>query len=142
MAEKMTLPRSGIVLDQARPGVWSFGVDWVVTMIRDPFVGSPTDRWVAAVADEKDDFMGTRDECLAWLDARVLALRAALLPADARELIAKALDESFNKVMSGPSCECECEDDECRPYDDLCIPCKAGPRYMADAVLAALGGGT
>jgi len=98
MSETITLPRSGVVLTQIRKDVFTAGVNWIVTMVRDPFVGSPvSDRWMASCADEKDDLCGTRDECIAWLDARVLETRAALLPHDARERVANAILAAHRK---------------------------------------------
>jgi len=69
---------------------------------------------------------GTRDECISWLDSRVLALRAALMPQDARERVARAIYHADTGLC-----------DSCLSHD--------GDRddyyAQADAVLAALGGG-
>jgi hypothetical protein len=66
---------------------------------------------------------------------------AARLPKDARELIAEALSDALFRVGGQNPCECECPDDEPRPYRELCIPCRMGPQFVADAILAALGKG-
>jgi len=115
MPDSITLTKSGVVLTP-----WSDAVfcdyrlrdDSHEVMLRH-LVGEPSRAWFF-----EDDFGGSWADCIAWLDSRVLALRAALFPPDARERVAKALAEHCGNE-SGTV-----------PYPFL---------NMADAVLSALG---
>lgn len=126
MSETITLPKSGVVLTRVvdfdylreiAPGVRArvFCCDKEVC-------------WQAWIGDDNFHAPGrsTRDECIAWLDARVLALRAALLPADARERVeAAVLRDLSNRTRWWNSVD-----------DDVQLEIV---RELSDAVLSALG---
>jgi len=114
MSETITLPKSGIVLTgEPRNGYSNERIPFAWLCINDESDGS----WFAQSGLSDNDFYGTRDECVAWLDGQLLARRAALLPADA---LARALKSV------------ECRMDEGTTDD--------GFQYLAKRVLAALGG--
>ncbi len=85
-------------------------------------------------------FHRDRNEAIRHADAEAQSLLGQLLPADARERIAQAVADSLRLVQTQPPCECECPDDEDRPYADQCGPCRQGPQFVADAILRALRG--
>ena len=80
-------------------------------------------RWCAWWPDTKTHW-GAREEVIAWLDAKVLETRAALLPQDARERVARALFEA------------EWRDVNREDWPEFAI---ADFTHEVDAVLAALG---
>lgn len=120
MAETIALPHSGVVLTRApqceRVYLLPHKLGWLYDGDAD-----------SSASFDRESMFGTRDECIAWLDARVLALRAALAPADARERVAKAL-----AVVEG------CGD---RCVDVPCDACWRAFTETADAVLDAIAGG-
>jgi len=96
-------------------------------------------RWFASDWMGGDGEEGTRAKCIAWLNARVLALRAALLPPgtivvrddpETREAVARGVVVG-EKAMN---LDCNCGDDGAGP----CSACQEREGYIADAVLAAL----
>jgi len=121
MSETITLPRSGVVLTGNSCGDFEFQTKndaiWLTLHIfRDGCVAKIS-------ATRAPMHKGTRDECIAWLDLFVLETRAALLPADARERVARELF-TFNRMDDWGAAN----DDERTEYLD-----------GADAVLSALG---
>ncbi len=82
MAETITLKKSGVVLTQ--DGLRDFYAVQGAVSFHDRGI-LRANCWTAS------ETFTSRDECLAWLDARVLALRSALMPADAVERVAKWL---------------------------------------------------
>lgn len=150
MGETIVLPKSGVVLpwDDYRGHnsahenavmLWAIdhlgqpvhGIHAAAEMERDGQARTPSGNFQAKFfIGSIRRFTGTRDECIAWLDARVLETRAALTPPghvlvgpDARETVARELWE-FNRV-----CEwTEATEDEKTDY-----------LLGADAVLRAIG---
>lgn len=119
--ETLTLPRSGIVLRQYRLPHERMGDDWIADVsdvrIRLYLSAVRDDRWWAQVGEVTPRTEhSTEEAAIAALDSRVLALRAALLPPGA---LAKALRSTGLRIDDGTTDE--------------------GYRYVADAVLAALG---
>ena len=129
MSEEIVLPRSGVRLRSEGGSSMFFRPPGINAAVFCPTRSSlkPT------AAFGGGSFAGdTDDECIAWLDARVLALRAALLPADARERVTKAIYTAEN---GGP------------PWDEIpatasrpTLVHRAWCEARADAVLAALNG--
>lgn len=112
--ETIVLPRSGVVLRSEGGRAMFFrpplGIDAAVLCPRIDNI-KPTAMFAGeCIAGD------TEADCIAWLDARVLALRAAL-PPDARERVLKVL-----RRFDGTSSDGHLDN-------------------VADAVLAALGGG-
>ncbi len=121
-AGEIRLP-CGVTLEFLREDVWGTRGEWRCDLVRDPFVDSPNrDRWIAHVGDEREDICGTRAECIAWLDASVLAIRRALAPEGARQRVALALLPKGDTLCTDPEC----------------VGCVRTFKY-ADKVLAALG---
>lgn len=97
MSETITLPRSGVVLKRYRlPHERGHEDDWIadaeirIRLYRGCISG---DRWWAQVGETTPRTeCGSKEAAINALDARVLALRAALLPADARERVRRVLD--------------------------------------------------
>jgi hypothetical protein len=89
MSETITLPRSGIVLTRRGPDSW-LNAEAAISLSEWPSA------WIAYFGSESQS--GPKDEMLSWLDARVLALRAALMPPDARERIARAFLREHEKL--------------------------------------------
>ena len=110
----ITLPKSGVVLPCVNVG--DGATDYVVVLgpVR-VGIGQHYERWEAWVGATKQD--GDFDDLVEWLDSRVLALRSALTPPDARERIALVLRGWAKNDLS---------------IDAERLSC-------ADAVLAALG---
>lgn len=106
VSETIVLPRSGVVLKTvARDGnfepiLWEgpskarlghSGAFWIASHMGE---AAPTDLGTKLDDAKRRVVDGDgRAKCIDWLDLRVLALRAALLPAGAREVIAKALHD-------------------------------------------------
>lgn len=113
MSETITLPRSGLPLQPFGHRKWLDALGHIE-------LGHIGERWFCK-------FLGhslsgaTRDAAIEFLDARVIHVRAALLPADARERVARALQD--RGIICGGNEE---EDRQAL--------------IAADAVLAALGG--
>jgi len=126
MSETIVLPRSGVVL--AWTG-FSYEAQHGATLTK-LVQSTDADQWYAGHPSGYDEggleVYGTRDECISWLDSRVLELRAALMPADARERVARALFHADTGLC-----------DSCLPGDMM----RDFWYAQADAVLAALGGG-
>lgn len=121
MTEQITLPKSGIVLERRDIGYWRASPGCGAWFAFNEF----TSDWFRAQAGIVSHEAQSRDECIAWLDARVLELRAALLPPDARELVAKAIFEA------------EWRDVNREDWPEFVM---ADFAFEADHVLAALGG--
>lgn len=123
MSETITLPRSGLVLKDSRYSYFRGSVGGHL----DAWVGYADNGNYQAALGAHGPKKGTRDECIAWLDARVLELRAALLPADAlaRALWATVLRERYGESDS---------------WDELPTCKKDAAVAVAHSVLAALGG--
>ena len=120
MSDSITLPRSGIVLTKTpycHDGHKAFTFDNGRILLI--LAGNRVVQCIAFSGELAN--VEEKDRALAWLDSRVLALRAALMPADARDRVARALHDS--------------------------LPCACGDRVLhsqawfpiADAVLAAIG---
>ena len=88
--ETIVLPRSGVSCTNSphAPEVWWAPGD--VGYVAHGFVHTEG-KWTAWATNDADFDGGTREECIAWLDARVLALRKALLGDGARETVARAI---------------------------------------------------
>lgn len=117
----ITLPRSGLVLTKKR-GTERLFIARMPHM-KLMLVSDPHGEWALARIGRDCDG-GSLDECIARLDARVLELRAALLPPDARERIARALHLR--------RCGIICDKERPPSEEDFSV---------ADAVLDVLGGG-
>ena len=123
--ETITLPKSGLVLTWRKD--WR-GFDFTFCDGFDFNIASNDGRdasWLAWIGDGGHDFAGTRDECIAWLDTRVLDLRAALLPPGA---IVVRDDETTREIV------------ERVIHDEIHCVCRneGGHKSFAAAVLAAL----
>lgn len=120
--ESIVLPRSGLVL--TRETRFEDGSEEFSDSTGCARIYAIASKWRGYCCDQTEDF-GIRDECLAWLDTRVLSLRAALL-AGTEERIARACYE-FDREATW----------EERTNSDV-------ETYMeqARAVLSALTGGT
>lgn len=101
--------------------------------------GPEDDIWIHAYADGlamAGHGSGAMDadvplaDAISWLDSRVVELRRALMPPDAREIVARALFD-HEDMLAG-------EGITLAEQDESCI---ASYLETADAVLAALGGG-
>lgn len=125
MSETITLPRSGVVLTRSLVGPRGLegvpqyetvvgGVQLLIRWYSDGTVLAKCGLLASAGLRGK---VG-RDKSIAWLDARVLELRAALMPGDARERIARALEDNGH-LWDGTD---------------------AGYGFLADAVLKEIGG--
>jgi hypothetical protein len=134
MSETIVLPRSGVVLTQHPKVPYSrfIATAGLVEMILE-CVTLDHLNWDARIcfpvtrtSRECVGAYGEKGECISWLDSRVLELRAALMPADARERVARAIYHADTGLC-----------DSCLSHD--------GDRddyyAQADAALAALGGG-
>jgi len=123
MSETIVLPRSGVELTPGKYGIAKGMIGNVISLSLD-MAARPNQARFGDIYYH----VATRDECIAWLDSRVLALRAALMPADARERVARALHAWSMK--HGEADDFVLFENDSRGWLD-----------MADAVLAALGGG-
>jgi hypothetical protein len=98
--ETIVLPKSGVVLTQD-PEMSDYPYLSLVvgtTRFRMERVFVDGSKWRAIESMVKDGLClgsvgqaGSRDECLAWLDERVLELRRALMPEDAKNRVATVL---------------------------------------------------
>lgn len=103
MSETITLPRSGLVLTRLSPtarglsaGICDVGGDEHGTAYAlKVFLWDPP-RLCADFGSASYGGSTTRDALIAWLDDCACKTRAALLPADARERVARAL----TKILS------------------------------------------
>ena len=100
-ASALTLPKSGVVLEKYAPGRWIWNATPFFAQIQDH--GSREEghdsrekRWYADCSLFLFMDSDSQEEVVAWLDSRVLALRAALTPPDARERIARALEKDLS----------------------------------------------
>lgn len=127
--ETITLPRSGVPLTP--DGFFAYESPHGAFLIDPESWGGSVDEWQArhprGFSEVGEEFVGTRDGCIEWLDARVLALRAAIMPTDAEERIARAI---AGDPCNFPSAVW----DNIEPEDQLLM------RRQARAVLAALNG--
>jgi len=118
VADSITLPRSGLVLRTEGGRALFFRPPGMNAAVLCPQIETlkPTATFMGESIAGDDEA-----DCIAWLDSRVLALRVALLPKDAREIVAKALhDVRKRNEREG-------------------TPISAEQYRDADAVLAALG---
>lgn len=104
MADEIVLPRSGIVMMPLTGHSWP---KWRCLLgdlcfeIADLSERVGHESWWAGVS-LRGSLGGaevlSRGECISWLDSRVLELRAALMPADTRERIARALRDTEVRI--------------------------------------------
>lgn len=105
-AEEIVLPRSGVRLTrEARIEYGSVEFSDSTGCAR---IYALVSKWRAYCVDQTEDF-GTRDECIAWLDARVLSLRAALLAGTeeriARWIVERNADRYGRSWEDTPDCQ-------------------------------------
>lgn len=137
--EVITLPKSGKIL------TWTEGWRGFQATILDEWeacIGQNenNENWLAWLGDtDSVDFEGTREECIAWLDDRIMKLRAALLAPDAFvvEYSPKFIEASERAVAAAErsiSLDCVCGDNGAGP----CAVCKNRDNIIAKAFLEAL----
>jgi len=128
VAEEITLPNSGIVLT-SDPGVLGFLVGQVGPIRVKIIAPLPQFeiKWRTWIGDHFDGDLPSLETAVACLDARVLELRAALLPHDtlARALWATGLRDRYGESDS---------------WDELPTCKKDAAVAVAHSLLAALGG--
>lgn len=134
MAETIKLPRSGLVLTLFSPTTGGYRAS--IGMLNVTITSHPTDRgkflaagWTSAQEE------GRQPKVEAWLDDQLVALRSALLPPDAREIVARALWDAHTKCGS----EYE-QHPEWRVWETARIGDHDSFYRRADVVLAALAG--
>jgi hypothetical protein len=144
--ETITLPKSGITMKNGiawlseGPEVFDGEVTWTADLFQGQLQLMISTAHNGAIIDVMcgqrwSEGITTLDEAISWLDARVLELRSALLPADSVVVNLRDAEERVTLVIVSElkrrSRECKCE--ECP-----CTPCIAWEHDCARAVLAAL----
>jgi hypothetical protein len=133
--DEIVLPKSGVVLKAGSPPIDFILTVSPITFIVRRYLGDAggEEQWIAEVqtpgCSHGDAWRLPRADCIAWLDSRVLALRAALMPKDARTLAARAVADKRVALAVG----------ECESEFGAHLHISWTDEAFADAVLAALG---
>lgn len=127
MSETIVLPRSGVVL--TRTTLYEDGLaeyELSVEHVGEVMLRVASDARTAS-AFFGDDYCGgvPTQDAVEWMDECVLALRAALMPADAKTRVTELVLHAWFGFTPDQSNEAEIAD----------------ARMLADAILAALAGG-
>lgn len=140
--ETITLPKSGLVLKYDQPcGEYTLRLCDDVSLNIAHVYAQNHWGWYAWVSTNDDSGeKGSRDECLAWLDARVIELRAALLPPGA--IVVEDSPETVERVAQALMTQDAWNPKTLSELDDSNRSCHqaAAMRFRAEAraALAAL----
>ena len=138
MGETIVLPKSGLKLPRGERESWR--TDRPILA----FVAHHIHGYWRAMLGNVEYSGTTRDECIAWLDARVLELRAALLPPgaivlrpeEAREVVAAELWDTILRPRYGEDDLWEdvpeCKKDDARAHADA-VPTGPGTTSIASS---------
>lgn len=129
--ETITLPKSGVVLPKINSCNW--GMSAIGVRIQ---FGTDPGGYYATSGNHYVNFDGDRDAALAWLDARVLELRAALLPPGA--IVVSDTEETVERVARAIHAENVAACDGVTEWEDACESVRQFTMCQARAVLAAL----